>query len=166
LHGIPFQAGHHAPLAGVDHLRRFDAEAGGEDAVMGGGGATPLDISQGGLSHFPSGQAFDLPGKDAAYSTQLHMPEGIDLVRGQDLLLLATSPQDLGPLAHAHHGERLTSRGPALDQFTYLLHRHRKLGQKDDVRSSRQAAHQSDPTGVTAHYFHHHHPVVRLGRGV
>ena len=44
-----------------------------------------------------------------------------------------------------------------------LLDGERVLGDEDDVRAARDAAHHGDPARVAAHHLHDHHAVVRLG---
>jgi hypothetical protein len=55
---------------------------------------------------------------------------------------------------------------PLPDGFSDFVHIERLLGNQNGVRAARNPAIHGNPAGIAAHYFHHDHAVVRLGRRV
>src|SRR5260370_40833339 len=49
-------------------------------------------------------------------------------------------------------------------QFANLGDSEGMLGNQDDVRAARNSSVSCNPSGVTAHYFHDHYAIRRLGR--
>src|SRR5205823_8889768 len=80
-HVLAAQRGHLPERACVDQVCRLEAEAGGEDPVVGGGGAAALDVTEDGDACLEPGPVLDLltqPFADATLREQL-VAELVDL---------------------------------------------------------------------------------------
>ena len=146
---------------GVD---RGHAEAGGQHAVEGGGGAAALDVAEDRHARLVARCA---PRSPRSRSTRDAAEPGVaEGVRAR--ARRATSPPSLrrGALGHDDDRERAAGVVAAPDPVAHLVHVERPLGHEDRVGAAGHAAVGGDPARVAAHHLHHHHPVVRLGGGV
>ncbi len=162
MHLCPLKAGHHAELAGVDHVDGCDAVFRAQDPVEGRGGPAALDMAQDHRPGLDTGALLDLLGQDIPDAPQAHVAEGVGL------LGLGYHPGlgGLGTLGHHHDGEVPPPLYPLLYLGCHLIHIKGLLRDEDQVRPPGDARIGGNPACVAPHDLHHHAPVVGLGGGV
>ena len=72
----------------------------------------------------------------------------------------------VGALRHHNHGGGKTRTGPFHGKVGHFGKVKRDLRNENDIGGARQPSVKRDPTGVAAHGFHHHDPLVGPGGGV
>src|SRR6476469_1135331 len=154
------QRDHHAEVAVLHRVRRVQAEAGGEDAVVRGRGAATLDVPEHDRTRLLAGARRDLLGEPLADAAETDMAERV-LLAGQQLLLAALGQRALGD----HDDRRVLTLEPPLDPVDDLVDVEVPLRHQDHVRAAGEAGVQRDPAGVAAHDLDDQGAVVRLGGG-
>src|SRR5665648_202108 len=157
---------HSAPVAGLDHLDRLDAKAGGEYAVAGRGCAATLNVAEDGHPGLAAREPLELLAQDRAHAPQPHVAEGVGLARSQDGFFGSGVPGELGAFADHNDREVLPSFLATRYQLGHLFDGQGALGDQDGVGTAGYAGHHGDPAGMAAHDLYHHSPVVRLSGGV
>ena len=76
-----FQGDHGAELAADDEVACGEAQAGGEDAVVGARGAAALEVAEDDGAGLDPGQVFDLAGDDVADPAEPAVAEGVERSR-------------------------------------------------------------------------------------
>ena len=76
---LPRRATHLTPLAVLDGFGGAQSVAGGEDAIVGGRGSAPLEVSEDDVARLYAGPFFYLLGERLRYAAKLHVAELVAL---------------------------------------------------------------------------------------
>ena len=123
-----------------------------------------LDVTEDGDARLESRSLLDVPRERVADAAQDDMAELVRVARdaGDEPVLTRLVGQPVA-LADDDDREVLPAFVPLHELRAGLLDGDRLLGDEDDVRATRDAAHHGDPPRVPAHDLDDHHAVVRLG---
>ena len=155
-------ADHVAELAFRHQLDGAYPEARAEDPVEGGGIAAPLKVTQHHVTGFLAGALFHFPGHMFAHASQTNLSLAAESgFNGGDPTLGGH-----GSFRDHDHGGGQTQGSPLLGEFGHLGKVKGDFGNEDGIGTSGQTSVKGDPTGVTAHGFYHHDPLVGTGGGV
>ncbi|EGJ74632.1 putative 6-phosphofructokinase [Streptomyces sp. Tu6071] len=156
------QCRHVAEVAAVGGLDGVPAEARGEDAVVGGGGAAALDVAEDDRAGLLAEARFEFVGERGADAAEALVAELVDLA----LAVVHRPGRRVRALGDADDGELLAAREAFLDHLHEVGRVEGPLGQADAVRAARHARLQGDPARVPPHDLDDHDPLVGLGRGL
>ncbi|CAL2072087.1 hypothetical protein GPN2_22421 [Streptomyces murinus] len=143
-------------------LHGVPAEAGGEDAVIGGGHAAALHMAEDDRLGLLAQAPLQLVGEGGADALEALMAVLVD----RALAVVHGALGGVCALGDADHGELLAPREALLDHLDQVRGVEGPLGQADAVGAGGHAGLQRDPARVPAHDLDHHHPLVGLGGGL
>src|SRR5699024_831656 len=148
---------------GLHQLGGMAAELGGQNAVVGAGGAAALHMAGDAHAGLKAGLFLD-GGGDAVGGGGAET--GLGPLGGPLFALHAGFLGVQGALGHRDDGEVGAVLGAALDSGADAVDVVGQLGQQDDVRAARNAGIQGQPAGLVAHDLDAHDPAVAAGGGV
>ena len=138
-----------------DRIDGGHAVAGGENAVVGGGGAAALDMPEGGGPGLDAGAGLDLGSQHIPDAAEARATECVEAALGVGVVH-RVELEALGD-----HDERgAAARVRRLHPLDELVHARLLLGDEDRVRARRHARVQRDPADVASHHFGDHAPSV------
>ena len=157
--GMVFVAHHEAEFSFFEELDGFDAEAGAEDAVEHGGGASALEVAKDAGADFLSGAVADFASNDFGNASEAVFAGG-----GLESADFAVPRfRSLGDDNHGALGAFLFAAQDFCCHFGKLKGNFRD---ENDVSTSCQTAVEGDPACVAAHDFDYHDALVTGGGGV
>src|SRR5215469_8168175 len=116
---------------------------------------------------FKAGALLDFAGQLVADAAHAHVPEFIFPPVGEHHIAMRIDiGRELGAFGGDHNAEVAAAGVAQLDGLGDFVDVEGSFGDQDHVGAAGDAAVHGDPACVTTHDFHHHHAVVRFGRGV